>query len=86
MTLPNPLSSVDFSPFSALLRDGFDRMQEFVESEEFTFVVNGENFSVPLTEALLLSSKVCEIIRNEASCRSFRIDTGDVRSGEFGNF
>jgi hypothetical protein len=86
MTLPNRQAPVHFSPFSALLRDGFDRMQEFVESEEFTFVVNGENFSMPLTEALLLSFTVCEIVRNDASCRSFRIDTGDMRSGEFGEF
>jgi hypothetical protein len=37
-------SALPFSPRSALLLGGVDRMQKFFESEEMTFVVNGEAF------------------------------------------
>jgi hypothetical protein len=57
-----PLSALPFSPPSALLLGGFGRMKECFESEGMTFVVNGEAFVVPLTEALVLSSKVCESV------------------------
>jgi hypothetical protein len=88
--MANPLSQskcrFQFSPFSALLRDGFDRMQEFIDTDRFTFVVNGQSFVVPLTDALLLSSRVCESLRNDCSCRSFRIETNEASSADFEGF
>jgi hypothetical protein len=80
-------SQLGFSPLSAFLRNGFNRMQEFFENEEMTFVVNGmKAFVVPLTEVLVLSSKICEMVRNDASCRSFCIDTGEATSVNFDEF
>jgi hypothetical protein len=75
-----------FSPFEALLRGGFNQMQEFFEGEEFTFFVNGESFVVSLMEALLLSSKVCDSLRCDVHIRSFEIDSCDATFGDFREF
>jgi hypothetical protein len=81
-----PESRIAFSPFSALLRGGFGRLQEFIESEQMTFVVNGESFVVPLPDALLLSSKVSESVRNDLNSRSFEIWTDCAKASDFGDF
>jgi hypothetical protein len=90
MTQPPSASATEsrftFSPFTALLRSGFGRLQELIESEEMTFVVNGENFVVPLADALLLSSKVSENVRNDLNSRSFVICTDCATSTDFGEF
>jgi hypothetical protein len=61
-------------------------MQEFFESERMTFIVNGDDFVVPFTEALLLSSKVCESVRCDVSTRSFKIETTEATSADFDEF
>jgi hypothetical protein len=86
MPLSNPQLHLQFSPFAARIRDEFDRMQAFIGSDEFTFVVNGKGFVIRLTDALLLSSNVCEWMRNDVNCRSFEIETRDAQSEDFGTF
>jgi hypothetical protein len=78
--------TVQFSPLTALLRGGFDRIEEFIDREEFTFVVNSKSFVVPMTEAILISSKVYDSVRCDASVRSFRIESSDATSDDFSQF
>jgi hypothetical protein len=61
-------------------------MQDFIESEEFRFVVNGDHFVVPLPEAILLSSKVHESLRCDATGRVLMLATADAEGADFGHF
>jgi hypothetical protein len=61
-------------------------MQGIFESERVTLIMNGYDFVVPLTEALLLSSKVCESVRCDVSNRSVKIETTEATSSDFREF
>lgn len=67
-----------FSPLSALMLDGFERVQELIGSEEFTFVVNGESFAVRLSDAIVLSSEVYKSLESDADCRLFGVTTAEA--------
>jgi hypothetical protein len=75
-----------FSPFSALMRDGFERVHELIGSEEFTFVVNGESFVVRLSDAIVLSSEVFQSLESDAGFRLFGVTTTEATAADFGRF
>jgi hypothetical protein len=54
--------------------------------EDFTFIMNGTPFAVPLTEALLLSSKGCASVRSDVTCCSLSLDADDARAADFSEF
>jgi hypothetical protein len=76
----------EFSPFSATLRDGFDRVQALLDCDEFTFIVNGDRFTVPLTDALLLSSRVYKSLQSDAAARSWTVTTTEATAADFARF
>jgi hypothetical protein len=73
-----------FSPFYAIVETGLKRMFEFVKSDCFTFVVNGQQFESTIAEAVLISPAVCDLLRRDTSARSFVISSSDIESNDFG--
>jgi hypothetical protein len=57
-----------------------------MESDDFTFVVNGDPIVRPLTEAIMLSSIVYDLIQSDRSCRSFSVNTTEATSADFARF
>jgi hypothetical protein len=50
-----------FLPFYVIVETELKRMLEFVKSDCFTFIVNGEHFESTIVEAVLISPAVCDI-------------------------
>jgi hypothetical protein len=48
------------SPLFVALQDGFQRLLEGVESDEFQFIVNGHCLKSTVFEAILISSRIHE--------------------------
>jgi hypothetical protein len=61
------------SPLDAVLKDGVCRVQEFMTSETFEFVVNGKVLRNSLTEAVFLSPAIYESLRADPTSRQFTI-------------
>lgn len=61
-------------------------MQERIQTDDFTIVLNGEDFYVSLMEALLISSKVSESVQADAGCRSIRLDSRVLTHDHFVEF
>jgi hypothetical protein len=72
-----------FPPFYAIVETGLKRMLDFVKSDCFTFVVNGEHFESTVSEAILISPTVCDLLRRDAGTRSFIISSSDIESNDF---
>jgi hypothetical protein len=83
LPLPLPLK---ISPFAALIRDGFGRVQEVIDRGDFIIVVNGEHFEVGLAKALFLSSEVHQSIQCDASRGSFEMNTTEATAADFVRF
>jgi hypothetical protein len=75
-----------FRPFYAILQEGCDRMFDVVRSETFQFFVNGECYESTLAEAVLISPRVHDVLRNDRSSRAFVISDEDLESRDFGHF
>jgi hypothetical protein len=71
--VPDSVLQFKFTPFYAIVSDGFDRMLDVVETEEFTFSVNGSSVKSNVAEAVLISPKIHDLILNDRSIRSFVI-------------
>jgi hypothetical protein len=86
MSIAETGALLKFMPFSAMLRDGLDRMFDIVKSEKFHSFVNGECYESTFTEAVLISPRVQDILRNDRNCRVFVISDEDINSQYFGDF
>jgi hypothetical protein len=65
------------SPVLVALQDGLERLFEAVQSDEFYFVVNGEQIKNRIAEASLISPKIHQQLRSCPHVHTFRIgDTG----------
>jgi hypothetical protein len=62
--------AVQFSSFYARAQDGLSRMMEFIETDQFQLVVNGE--------AVLISLRFHEVLQANRSCHHFEV--GDAIS------
>jgi hypothetical protein len=76
--------SFKFLPNYSLWKDGLSRMSEFLEADDFTFLVNGESITTTLFEAVLVSPAACDSLRADPTNRTFviceSIDAQDFRS------
>jgi hypothetical protein len=74
-----------FPSFYAIVETGLKRMLEFVTTDCFPCVVNGDHFESTVAGVTLISPAVCDILRRDASMRSFVISSFDVESTDFGS-
>jgi hypothetical protein len=74
--------AVRFSPFYAIVQDGLGRMLEFVESEDFRFVVEGREILSTLAEAVLISPRVDEAVQANRTFRRFEVGS-DIFASDF---
>jgi hypothetical protein len=72
--------AVRFSPFCAIVQGGLGRVMEFVESEEFRFVVEGREIVSTLAEAVLISPRIYESVQGNRTCRRFEVESDVVAS------
>jgi hypothetical protein len=78
--------ALDFSPFHAILRDGADRLMDFLNKDSFTFVVKGSMFASTVAEAILLSPKIHESLSLNPLSAIFTFPDDSVDATEFGHF
>jgi hypothetical protein len=81
-----PMITIHLSPFSVFLADGIDRLNEMIERERFTFVVNGNECFVSIVEAILLSPKVFELIQSDPTTNQFEICDEKIETDFFSDF
>jgi hypothetical protein len=86
MSIPSSNFSVEFSPFHRVVQDGIDRLLEFIPCEEFTFIVKGEQFKSTLSEAVLISPKICENLKIDPSNRTFDFSKSEIEVNQFSVF
>jgi hypothetical protein len=79
-----PEVQITFSPFHAVLNDGFDRMIEFVPSTPFTFTSHDDDFGTTLSEAILVSPKVSESVQSNPLKNSFEFAEGSIQMTDLG--
>jgi hypothetical protein len=86
MSASESQSLLKFSPFHGVLDDGLARMIDSIQSDDFTFGVQGKPIESTLVEAGLLSPKVYELIRSDSSIRPFDISSDDINASSFEYF
>jgi hypothetical protein len=77
---------VPFSPSTAIIRDGIDRIMDLIPQVSFTFVVNGDPFEATLAEAVSLSPTLHESIQSNPLQISFEFSTDSFSSTDFRHF
>jgi hypothetical protein len=83
MTANPPQFPPKCSPFGALLRNGLDRLFDFVPADLCTFIVNGEHFQTSFAEAIVLSPMACDVLKFNPMGRTFDISTHSVDAKTF---
>jgi hypothetical protein len=78
----SPAASFKFSPNYSLWKDGLDRINEFIETDDVKFVVKGESITTTHSEAVLISPAVCVSLRTDPTSRIFVI----IESNEVEDF
>jgi hypothetical protein len=68
------------------LQDGFDRVLDCVQKDEFLFVVNGESIKSTVLGAVLLSPKIHENLRSVPGAFTFNIDDTRITANDFQAF
>jgi hypothetical protein len=84
ITSPNP--TIKFSSFHAILQDGFDRLLELIPSDEFTFIVKGEELKITLFEAVLISPIISERLKTDPTNHVFHIESDEIEMKQFSAF
>jgi hypothetical protein len=67
-------------------QDGFERLLKGIESEEFVFIVNGESLKSTVFEAIFISPKIDENIRNCPGFNTFCIDDKSITIKDLSRF
>jgi hypothetical protein len=90
MSISTPTSSSNTNttksmiPNSAILiADGIGRLNDFFGRDLFTFVVNREEFTVTIVEALLLSPYVVNELKSDNTTQRFVIKDSRIESFNF---
>jgi hypothetical protein len=65
------------------LPEGICRVCEVAAQEDFVFCVNGENYSVPLAEAVFLSPRVFSLLKSDITIRFFKITDRGIDQRHF---
>jgi hypothetical protein len=74
------------SPMLVTLQDGLERLFEVVQSDDFYFLVNGEQLKSTIVETTLISSKIHKQLRSYPEIRTFRIDSDNLTAKDFLRF
>jgi hypothetical protein len=74
------------SPMLVTLQDGLERLFEVVQSDNFYFVVNGEQLKSTIVETALISPKLHQQLRFSPEIHTFRIDSDNFTSKDFSRF
>jgi hypothetical protein len=83
MSIAATNTAFTFRPFYAIVEDGLNHMLEFMKSDCFTLVLNGEHFESTFAEAVLISPVIYDILRRDAGTRSFIVSSFDIESNDF---
>jgi hypothetical protein len=86
MSTPPEKPKFNVSPVFAVLHDGLERLFEVVESEDFYFLVNGEELKSTIAGPALISPKIHQQMRFSPEIRTFRIDDDSFTSKDFRRF
>jgi hypothetical protein len=78
--------TVPFSPFDTIVHDGMSRIFNFIKHDAFTFVVNGEEFTSTLPEAIALSPLIYDNLQSNSMNFSFHFPKGAIDSTAFRDF
>jgi hypothetical protein len=68
----------DVLAFIRIVHEGLKRVFEQVQTDNFTFVVNGKRLETSLAEAILISPSISELLRSDISTRTFSIVGSDL--------
>jgi hypothetical protein len=74
------------SPLFMTLKDGLQRAFEVFQSDEFVFIVKGEQLKSTMAEAVLISSKVHENVRSAPGNHRFEIEDENITLNNFVRF
>jgi hypothetical protein len=86
----SPLSisgvTLDCSPLSVTLHDGFERVLDVFPTQDFVFVVNGEDLSSTVVDAVLISPTIHERLRSSPDNHAFKISDERFTAKDFRRF
>jgi hypothetical protein len=68
---------------AGFLADGIHRLMDLFEEDLFTFVMNGQEYSIPLFEAVLLSPRVFSQLKMDNTTRRYVIENSRIASDHF---
>jgi hypothetical protein len=74
------------SPLFVALQDGFERLLEGVQSDEFHFIVNGECLKSTVFEAILISPRIHENLQFCPGCRIFYMNDKSITTKDLSRF
>jgi hypothetical protein len=79
-------NKLNVSPVLVTLQDGLERLFEAVQSDEFYFVVNGEEMKRIIAEASLISPTIHQQLRSFPDVHTFQIDDTGFSAKHFNRF
>jgi hypothetical protein len=74
------------SKIAAFRADGIRRLLNTIPSDEFKLVVNGEETSVSLFEAIVLSSHIASELQHDITTRRYEIEDQRIKLGSLSTF
>jgi hypothetical protein len=77
---------LNISPLFLTLQDGLERLFEVIQSEQFEFIVNGEELKITIAEAVLISPTIHQRLQFCPEIRTFRIDDDKLTLKYFSRF
>jgi hypothetical protein len=86
MSKPGENSNLNTSPVLVTLQDGLERLFEVVQSDNFYFIVNGEEFKSTIAETALISPTIHQQLRFCPEVHTFRIDSDSFTVKDFHRF
>jgi hypothetical protein len=85
-SLPDRKSQFKFSPFHAVLHDGIDRLLEMIQSEDFMFLVKGQEVKSTIAEAVLISPIIFEKLKMNPMDPTFSFVSDEISPKQLEQF
>jgi hypothetical protein len=83
--MSNPVQSIQ-SRIATFRADGIRRLIDTIPSDEFQIVVNGEETSVSLFEAILVSPHIASELQHDITMRRYEIEDERIKLGSLSTF
>jgi hypothetical protein len=74
------------SPLFLTLQNGFERLLEVIQSDEFVFIINGESQKSTVLEAVLISPRIHENLPYSPGFCTFYINDENITTKDFNRF